>query len=142
MALVLVTIVITFYVARHLLGTVKEAAIPEESIDFVNITTTHDAYMNWEIRVYMTNTGNSTVTLEKVHVNTMVVSEYSSESPSVIVSSLSTNIMEGTDIETGEMKGATIWVGGQFDFFSSGRALDIKFESSLGNEFVKTTILP
>ena len=112
MALVLVTIVITFYVAQHLLGTVKEAPIPNEYVNFVNITTTHDAHMNWKIIIYMTNSGTSTVILEKVLVNSMEVSEYSAESPTDIVATLTTNIVEETDLESGEVKGATVWVGG------------------------------
>ena len=142
MALVLVVIVITFYVAQNMLGSVKDAPIPDEFIDFVNITTTHDAHMNWEVSVYMVNTGNSSVTLKKVFVNSMEVSVYSSESPSEIVASLTTNIVEETDLESGEVRGAIVWVGGGLGFFNSGSVLDIKFESSLGNEFVKTTILP
>jgi hypothetical protein len=142
MALVLVAIVISFYVALKMIGSVNEAPIPDESIDFLNITTTHDAYMNWKISVYMINTGNSSVTLEKALVNSMEVSEYSSESPSEIVSTLTTSIEEGTDLKSGEVKRATIWIGGRFGFFNSGSVLDIKFKSSLGNKFVKTTILP
>ena len=142
MALVLVVIVITFYVAQNMLGSVKDAPIPDEFIDFVNITTTHDAHMNWEVSVYMVNTGNSSVTLKKVLVNGMEVSVYSSESPSEIVASLTTNIVEETDLESGEVRGAIVWVGGGFGFFNSGSVMDIKFESSLGNEFMKTTILP
>ena len=90
----------------------------------------------------MANPRNSTVTLERVLVNSMEVSEYSAESPSEIVATITTNLIEETDLESGEVRGATVWVGGRFGFFNSGIVLDIKFESSLGNEFVKTTILP
>ena len=142
LALVLIAIIAAYYVAQNLLGSVKEAPPSFEAIDFLNITTTHDPHMNWEITVYMTNPGNSTVTLDKVLVNSMEVSEYSAESPSEIVATITTNLIEEADLESGEERGATVWVGGQFGFFNSGSVLDIKFESALGNEFVKTTILP
>ena len=142
MALVLVAIIITFYVAQKMLGSVKEAPIPDEFIDFVNLTTSRDAYMNWQVSVYIANPGNSTVTLERVLVSTNEVSEYSAESPSEIVATLTTDLVAETDLESGEVRGVTVWVGGRFGFFNSGSVLDIKFESSAGNEFVKTVILP
>jgi len=125
-----------------MLGSVQKAPLSVEYLEFVNITTSRDAHMNWQVSVNIANPGNSTVILKKVFVNSMEVSEYSAESPSEIVATLTTDFTEETDLESGEMKSITIWVGRQFGFFNSGSVLDIKFESSAGNEFVKTLILP
>ena len=125
-----------------MLGSVQKAPLSVEYLEFVNITTSRDAHMNWQVSVNIVNPGNSTVILKKVFVNSMEVSEYSAESPSEIVATLTTDFVEEMDLESGEMRSITIWVGGQFGFFNSGSVLDIKFESSAGNEFVKTLILP
>ncbi len=58
------------------------------------------------------------------------------------MATITTDMVEEADLESGEMKGITIWVGGRFGFFNSGSVLDIKFESSAGTEFVKSVILP
>jgi len=58
------------------------------------------------------------------------------------VATLTTDLAEETDLESGETRSITIWVGGRFGFFNSGSVIDIKLESSTGNEFVKTVILP
>ncbi len=142
MALVLIAIIVSFYVAQSMLGSVQEEPPSDEAIDFMNITATRDAHMNWQVSVYITNPGNSTVTLERVLVNSMEVSEYSAESPSEMVATLTTDFAEETDLESGEMRGIIIWVGGRFGFFSSESFLDIKFESSARSEFVKTVRLP
>ena len=137
-----VAIIVAFYVAQNMLGNVQEAPLSNEYLEFVNLTTSRDTHMNWQVSIYIANPGNSTVTLERVLVNSMEVSEYSAESPSEIVATLTTDFAEETDLESGEIRSITIWLGGQFGFFNSGSALDIKFESSAGNEFVKTLILP
>jgi len=125
-----------------MLGTVQEEHPSVKGLELVNLTTSRDAHMNWQILVYFANPGNSTVTLERVLVNTMEVSEYSAESPLEIVATITTDFVEEIDLESGEVIGATVWIGGQFGFFNSGSVLDIKFESSAGAEFVKTVILP
>ncbi len=137
-----IAIIVAFYVARSMLGNVQEAPLSNEYLEFVNLTTSRDTHMNWQVSIYIANPGNSTVTLERVLVNSMEVSEYSAESPSEIVATLTTDFAEETDLESGEIRSITIWLGGQFGFFNSGSTLDIKFESSAGNEFVKTLILP
>ena len=142
LALVVVAIVVAFYATQSMLGRVQEASPSIEYLEFVNLTTFYDAHMNWQISVYLANLGNSTVTLEKVLVNTMEVSEYSAEKPSEIVATITTDLVEETDLESGRVSGVTVWIGGQFGFFNSGSVLDIKFESSAGTEFVKTVILP
>lgn len=142
LALVLIAIIVAYYVAQSLLGSVQEAPPSDEAIDFVNLTATRDAHMNWQVSVYIINSGNSTVTLEKVLVSSNEVSEYSAGSPPEIVATITTDMVEEADLESGEMKYITIWVGGRFGFFNSGSVLDIKFESSAGTEFVKSAILP
>lgn len=142
LALVIAAIIVSFYVTQSMLGRVQEAPPSVEDLEFVNLTTSHDAHMNWQISVYLANPGNSTVTLERVLVNTMEVSEYSAVSPSESVATITTDLVEETDLESGGVKGVTVWIGGQFGFFNSGSVLDIKFESSAGTEFVKTVILP
>ena len=137
-----VAIIVAFYVAQSMLGSVQEAPLSVEYLEFVNFTTSRDTHTNWQISVYIANPGNLTMTLERVLVNSMEVSEYSAESPSEIVATLTTDFAEEMDLESGEIRSITIWVGEQFGFFNSGSALDIKFESSAGNEFVKTLILP
>jgi hypothetical protein len=138
---VVVAIIIAFYVTQSMLGRVQEAPPSIKGLEFVNLTTSRDAHMNWKISVYFANPGNSTVTLERVLVNTMEVSEYSAESPSEIVATIITDLVKETDLDSGEVIGVTVWIGGQFGFFNSGSVLDIKFESSAGTEFVKTVIL-
>ena len=98
--------------------------------------------MNWQVSIYIANPGNSTVTLEKVFVNSMEVSEYSAENPSETATTITTDLVEETDLESGGVRGVTVWIGGRFGFFNSGSVLDIKFESSVETEFVKTVILP
>jgi hypothetical protein len=142
LAFVVIAIIVAFYVTQSMLGSVQEAPLSVEYLEFVNFTTSRDAHMNWQVSVNIANPGNSTLILEKVLVNSMEVSEYSAESPSEIVATLTTDFAEETDLKSGEMRSITIWVGGQFGFFNSGSILDIKFESSAGNEFVKTLILP
>jgi len=142
MALVLVAIIVAFYVAQSLLGSVQESPPTDESLDFVNVTTSRDEYMNWQVTIYIANLGNTTVILERVLVNNMEVSEYSAKNPTEIVATITTDIAEETDLESGAQKGLTVWIGGQFGFFNSGSVLDIKFVSSVGSEFVKTVILP
>lgn len=141
LTIVVVAIIITFYVTQSMLGRVQEAPPSIKGLEFVNLTTSRDAHMNWKISVYFANPGNSTVTLERVLVNTMEVSEYSAESPSEIVATIITDLVKETDLDSGEVIGVTVWIGGQFGFFNSGSVLDIKFESSAGTEFVKTVIL-
>jgi hypothetical protein len=112
LALVFIAIIVAYYVAQNLLGSVQEASPSDEAIEFVNLTTTRDAHMNWKISSYIANPGNSTLTLERVLVSSMEVSEYSAESPSEIVATITTDMVEETDLESEEMKGITIWVGG------------------------------
>ena len=142
LALVLIAIIAAFYVAQTLLGSVQEAPPSDEAIDFVNLTTTRDAHMNWQVSVYIANPGNSTVTLKRVLVSSNEVSEYSAEKPSEIVATITTDFTEKTDLESEEIRGITNWVGGRFGYFNSGSVLDIKFESSAGTQFVKSVILP
>jgi hypothetical protein len=142
MAIVIVVIVVTFYVATTMLGNVQEASPKYEALEFVNLTTSRDAYMNWQVSINIANPGNSTVTLERVLVNSMEVSEYSTSSPTEIVATITTDISEETELESGSQKGLTVWIGGRFGFFNSGSILDIKIVTSIGSEFVKTAILP
>jgi hypothetical protein len=143
MALVLVAIIVAFYVAQSMLGSVQQNEPPtDEALEFVNLTTSRDAYMNWQISIYVENPGDSTVTLEKVFVNSMEVSEYSAGSPTEIVATITADIAEETNFESGSQNGLTVWIGGRFGFFNSGSVIDIKIVSSVGSEFVKTVILP
>jgi hypothetical protein len=137
-----VTIIVALYVTQRMLGRVQEEPPSVKGLEFVNLTTSRDANMNWQILVYIANPGNSTVTLERALVNTMEASEYSAESPAEIVGTITTDLVKETDLESGGVKGVTVWIGGQFGYFNSGSVLDIKFESLAGTEFVKTVILP
>jgi hypothetical protein len=142
LALVLIAVIVAFYVAQHLLGITQEAPPPDEAIYFVNVTATRDAYMNWQILFYISNSGHSTVVLERIFVNNMEISEYSAGSPSETAATITTDLDEETDFESGRVRGVTVWIGGRFGFFNSGSVLDVKFVSSAGNEFVKPVILP
>jgi hypothetical protein len=142
MALVFVAIIVAFYVAQSMLGSVQEAPPTDEVLELVNHSTSRDAYMNWQVYINIANSGNSTVTLERVLVNGMEVSEYSTRSPTEIVATITTDIAEETDLESGSQKEITVWIGGRFGFFNSGSVLDIKIVSSVGSEFVKSVILP
>ena len=141
-ALVIIAVLVTFYVAQNLLGNVQEAPPSDEAIDFLNITTALDEYTNWQVLIYISNQRDTTVILERVVVNGMEASEYSAGSPSEIVSTITTDLVEETDLESGGVRGISVWIGRQFGFFISGSIIDIKFESAAGNEFVKTVILP
>ena len=77
LALVVVAIIVAFYVAQSMLGSVQEDPISVEYLEFVNLTTSRDAHMNWQVFVFVANPGNSSVILERVLVNSMEVSEYS-----------------------------------------------------------------
>jgi hypothetical protein len=98
--------------------------------------------MNWQILFYISNSGHSTVVLERIFVNNMEISEYSAGSPSETAATITTDLDEETDFESGRVRGVTVWIGGRFGFFNSGSVLDVKFVSSAGNEFVKPVILP
>ena len=120
----------------------QEAPPSDEAIDFLNITATRDPYMNWQVLTYISNQKNTTVILEKVLINGMEASKYSAGSPSEIASTITTDLVEETYLESGGVRGISVWIGGQFGFFTSGSVIDIIFESAAGNEFVKTVILP
>jgi hypothetical protein len=142
MTLVIVAMIVTFYIAQRMLGSVQEAPHTNEDLEFMNLTVSRDNYMNWQVSISIANPGDSTVTLERVLVNSMEASEYSTGSPNEIVATITTDVAEKMDLESGTQNDLTIWIGGRFGFVNSGTVIDIKFVSSIGSEFVKSVILP
>ena len=90
--------------------------------------------MNWEIVVFLCNSGNASVVLGNVYVNNMEVSVYGAVAPSLTVGSITTDLEKRGELPGGGEARVVIWIGGKFGFLTSGNVVDFKILSADGLE--------
>lgn len=130
----LFVISIVFALATAYMWMGKTSRLSQEggSIEILNYTCSFDSHMNWEIVVFLCNSGNTSVVLGNVYVNNMEVSVYGAEGPSLTVGTITTDLGKGKDFPRGGKARVAIWIGGKFGFLTSGNVVNFKILSAGG----------
>lgn len=123
------------------MGTVDKLSQEEASAEVLNYTCAIDRYMNWEIVVFLNNSGDAPAFFTNVYINNMEVSKYGAESPVSSVGTITTDLSERVEAQAGEVVKATIWVGGKFGFLTSGNTVRVQIVGESGIELVKNVVL-
>jgi hypothetical protein len=132
--LFVLSIVLALATAYMWMGKTSRLSQEGGSIEILNYTCSFDSHMNWEIVVFLCNSGNASVVLGNVYVNNMEVSVYGAEGPSLTVGTITTDQVKGWDIPGGGEARVVIWIGGKFGFLISGNVVDFKILSAGGLE--------
>jgi len=122
------------------MGKTSELSNLEESVDILNFTSTVDPHRNWEIVIFLNNSGDAPVVLTNVYVSNMEVSVYGADGPSSTVSTITTDLMND-EIPMGEEAKVTIWIGAKFGFLTSGNMVKIQILSLGGLKLEKNIML-
>jgi hypothetical protein len=123
------------------MGTVNKLSQEEASTEALNYTCAVDRYMNWEIVVFLNNSGDAPVVFTNVYINSMEVSRYGVESPGSSVGTITTDLRERVTVQSGEVVKAIIWVGAKFGFLTSGNTVKVQIAGEGGIELVKNVVL-
>ncbi len=123
------------------MGKTSELSNLEESVDILNYTSIVDPHRNWEIVIFLNNSGDAPVVLTNVYVSNMEVSVYGADSPNSIVSTITTDLMKKGEIPMGGEVKVTIWVGAKFGFLISGNMVKIQILSLGGLKLEKSIML-
>ena len=123
------------------MGKTGELSNLEESVEILNYTCTVDPHGNWEIVIFVNNSGDAPVALTNVYVGNMEVSEYGTDGPSSTVSTITTDLMKKGEVPTGEEAKVTVWIGAKFGFLTSGNMVRIQILSLGGLKLEKNIML-
>ncbi len=123
------------------MGKTSELSNLEESVDILNYTSTVDPHRNWEIVIFLNNSGDAPVVLTNVYVSNMEVSVYGADGPSSTVSTITTDLMKKGEIPMGGEVKVTIWIGAKFGFLTSGNMVKIQILSLGGLKLEKNIML-
>ena len=139
--LFVLSIVLALATAYMWMGKTSRLSQEGGSIEILNYTCSFDSHMNWEVVVFLCNSGNASVVLGNVYVNDMEVSVYGAEAPSLTVGSITTDLVKGRDIPVGGEARVVIWIGGKFGFLTSGTAVCVQIVGEDGIELMKNVVL-
>ncbi len=139
--LFVLSIVLALTTAYMWMGKTNRLSQEGGSIEILNYTCSFDSHMNWEIMVFLCNSGNASVVLGNVYVNNMEVSVYGAEAPSLTVDTITTDLEKRRDIPEGREVGMVIWIGGKFGFFTSGNTVRVQVVGEGGIELMKNVVL-
>ena len=123
------------------MGKTGELSNLEESVEILNYTCTMDPHGNWEIVIFLNNSGDAPVVLKNVYVGNMEVSLYGADGPSSTVSTITTDLIKKGEIPTGEEAKVTVWIGAKFGFLTSGNMVKIQIMSLGGLKLEKKIML-
>ena len=123
------------------MGKTSELSNLEESVEILNYTCTVDPHRNWEIVIFLNNSGDAPVVLTTVYVGNMEVSLYGADGPGSTVSTITTDLMKKGEIPMGEEAKVTIWIGVKFGFLISGNMVKIQILSLGGLKLEKSIML-
>jgi len=139
--LFIISIASALVTAYMWMGTVGKLSQEEASAEVLNYTCAVDRYMNWEIAVFLNNSGSASVFFTNVYINNMEVSKYGAESPGSSVGTITTDLSERVEAQAGEVVKATVWVGAKFGFLTSGNTVRVQIAGEGGIELVKNVVL-
>jgi hypothetical protein len=122
------------------MGTVDKLSQEEASAEVLNYTCAVDRYMNWEVVVFLRNSGGAPVAFTNVYINNMEVSRYGADSPSSPVGTITTDLSE-VEAQAGEVVKATVWVGAKFGFLTSGNTVRVQVLGEGGIELMMNVVL-
>jgi hypothetical protein len=123
------------------MGAVDKLSQEEASAEVLNYTCAVDRYMNWEIVVFLRNSGDTPAFFTNVYINNMEVSKYGAESPGSPVGTITTDLSERAEAQAGEVVKVTIWVGTKFGFLTSGNTARVQIVGEGGIELMKNVVL-
>jgi hypothetical protein len=139
--LFIISIASALVTAYMWMGTVNKLSQGEASAEVLNYTCAVDRYMNWEIVVFLNNSGGAPVVFTNIYVNSVEVSRYGAESPGSAVGTITTDLMERAPARSGEVLRVTIWVGARFGFLTSGSVVRVQVVGEGGIELMKNVML-
>ncbi|RLI07311.1 hypothetical protein DRO42_08270 [Candidatus Bathyarchaeota archaeon] len=137
---ILVAVAITVAVAvAYWMGGIAGQYTQFEKVEIQTAICTVDNYGNWQVVVQLKNTGSATSTLTNVFVNEVEVSAYGASAPAALVDTITTDMTTATpfQIQSGQSRQITIWIGGNYGELSSGTTVNIKIHSAGGMDYVK-----
>ena len=139
--LFVLSIVLALATAYMWMGKTSRLSQEGGSIDILNYTCSFDSHMNWEVVVFLCNSGNASVVLDNVYVNNMEVSIYGAEAPSLTVGTITTDLKKGEDIPRGVEARVAIWIGRKFGFLTSRNTVRVQIVGEDGIELIKNVVL-
>lgn len=139
--LFLISIAFALATAYMWMGKTGELSQGDESVEVLDCTCALDLYMNWEISVFLNNSGNTPVVLSSIYVNNMEVSKYGAVDPGSIVGTITTDFRKRAEIPRGEVAEVTVWVGAKFGFLTSGSMVSVKILTAGGMEIARSVRL-
>jgi hypothetical protein len=139
--LFIISIASALVTAYMWMGTVNKLSQGEASAEVLNYTCAVDRYMNWEIVVFLNNSGGAPVVFTNVYVNSVEVSRYGAKSPDSAVGTITTDLMERAPARSGEVLRVTIWVGARFGFLTSRSVVRVQVVGEGGIELMKNVML-
>ena len=139
--LFIISIASALVTAYMWMGAVGKLSQGEASAEVLNYTCAVDRYMNWEIVVFLNNSGGAPVVFTNVYVNSVEVSRYGAESPGSSVGTITTDLRERAEARSGEVLSVTIWVGARFGFLASGNAVRVQVVGEGGVELMENVVL-
>jgi len=139
--LFIISIASALVTAYMWMGTVNKLSREEASAEVLNYTCAVDRYMNWEIVVFLNNSGGASVVFTNVYVNSMEVSRYGAESPGSSVGTITTDLRERAAVQSGGVLRVTVWVGARFGFLTSGNVVRVQVVGEGGVELMKSVML-
>jgi len=139
--LFIISIASALVTAYMWMGAVGKLSREEASAEVLSYTCAVDRYMNWEIVVFLNNSGGAPVVFTNVYVNSVEVSRYGAESPGSSVGTITTDLRESVAARSGEVLRVTIWVGARFGFLASGSVVRVQIVGEGGIELMKNVVL-
>jgi len=139
--LFIISIASALVTAYMWMGAVGKLSREEASAEVLSYTCAVDRYMNWEIVVFLNNSGGAPVVFTNVYVNSVEVSRYGAESPGSAVGTITTDLRERAAARGGGVLRVTIWVGAKFGFLASGSAVRVQIVGEGGIELMKDVVL-
>ncbi len=139
--LFIISIASALVTAYMWMGAVGKLSREEASAEVLSYTCAVDRYMNWEIVVFLNNSGGAPMVFTNVYVNSVEVSRYGAKSPGSAVGTITTDLMERAPARSGEVLRVTIWVGARFGFLTSGSVVRVQVVGEGGVELMKNVVL-
>jgi len=139
--LFLISIAFAIATAYMWVGKTGELSQGDESVEVLDCTCALDPYMNWEISVFLNNSGNIPVVLSSIYVNNMEVSKYGVGDPCSSIGTITTDFNKQSEIPNGDITEVTVWVGAKFGFLTSGSMVSVKILTAGGMEIARSVRL-
>lgn len=138
----IISVAFAIITAYMWVGKAVEQSREERVLELLNYTCAFDPHLNWEIDIYVKNSGDNPLFISYVYVKNMEVSKYGTEPPSRTLGTITTDLEKREEILGGEVTKVRIWVGARFGFLIPGSKVNVKILTARGTGVEKSISLP